>query len=58
MLLDVVSEYVLGLCTNSGADLGIIFLEDLGFLFWVLTKTMFGHSFRASVLLDMLLAVL
>lgn len=33
MLLDVISEYCLGLCTNSGTDLGIVFLEDGIFLF-------------------------
>lgn len=58
MLLDVISEYGLGLCTNSAADLGIVFLEDGIFLFWVLTKAVFGHSIMASVLLDVLLAVL
>lgn len=58
MLLDVVSEYGLGLCTNSGTDLRIVFLEDGIFLFWVLTKAMFGHSIMAAVLLDTLLAVL
>lgn len=58
MELDVVGEYGLGLCTNSGADLGIVFPKEGIFLFWDLTKAVFGHSIMAAVLLDIPLAVL
>lgn len=56
MLLDVISENGLGLCSNSGADLGIVFLKDGIFLFWVLTKAVFDDIMAA--VLDMLLVLL
>lgn len=55
MLLDVISENDLGLCSNSGADLGIVFLKDVILLFWILTKAVFDHIM--AEVLDMLLAL-
>lgn len=57
MELDVLSECSLGLCTNSGADLGTAFPKEGIFLFWDLTKAVFGHSIITEVLLDIPLAL-
>lgn len=56
MLFDVISENDLGLYSNSGADLGIVFLKDVILLFWVLTKAVFDHI--TAAVLDMLLVLL
>lgn len=56
ILIDVISESGLGLCSNSGADLGIVFLKDGISLFWVPTKAVFDHI--TAAVLDMLLVLL